>query len=66
MKNDYLAPSTGSGMRPSPGHDSSTGPMKHGEMVNPPRMAEFGGMRKLNALGFFKNMMRIKKPGGEK
>lgn len=61
MKGDYLSPSTGAGLRPI--HDSSTGPMKHGEIVNPPRMAEYGGFRKLNPIGYFKNIMRLRKPG---
>lgn len=63
MKGDYLSPNTGAGLRPTPGKDSSTGPAKHGEIVNPPRMSEFGGWRKLNPIGYFRNNMRLKKPG---
>jgi hypothetical protein len=65
MKGDWLSPKTGAGLRPTPGKDSSTGPMKHGEIINPPRMAEFGGLRKLNPIGYFKNMMTLKKPGSD-
>lgn len=63
MKGEYLSPNVGAGLRPTPGKDSSTGPQKHGEILNPPRMAEFGGMRKLNPIGYFRNKMTLKKPG---
>ena len=65
MKGDWLSPNTGSGLRPTPGKDSSTGPMKHGEILNPPRLAEYGGFRKLNPIGYFKNKMALKKPGSD-
>jgi hypothetical protein len=64
MKDDYLSPNTGPGLRPTPAQDSSIGPMQHGRIVNPPRMAVFGGLVKLSPVGFFKNIMRIRRPGG--
>jgi hypothetical protein len=65
MKGDWLSPNTGAGLRPTPGKDSSTGPQKHGEILNPPRLTEFGGMRKLNIIGYFRNQMKLKKPGSD-
>ena len=65
MKEDWLNPNIGAGLRPTPGKDSSTGPAKHGEIINPPRLSEFGGWRKLNPIGYFKNKMSLKKPGSD-
>ena len=39
----------------------------HGAVVNPPRMADIGGMDKLKEPhGHFKNDMTLRKPGGTK
>lgn len=65
MKGDYLQPNIGAGLRTTPGKDGSTGPAKHGEILNPPRLSVFGGMAKLNPIGYFRNKMTLKKPGSD-
>ena len=65
MKDDWLNPNIGAGLRTTPGKDSSVGPMRHGEIINPPRMAVYGGLVKLGPIGYFKNMFKLKKSGSD-
>ena len=59
---DYLSPMTGPGLRPAVVR--GTGPSPHGRVVNPPRMAAFGGFTSPNVSGGpSTNMMGIRKPG---
>jgi len=64
MARDYLAPNTGQGVRAP--YNNSTGPDRNGQMVNPPRMATFGGFNSTSKGGFAMNRLNIRKPGFEK
>jgi hypothetical protein len=64
MARDYLAPSTGPGLRAP--FNNSTGPDKHGQVVNPPRMAIYGGFTNTRKGDMAINKLNIRKPGFEK
>ena len=63
-KRDYLSPNTGSGLRAP--YNNSTGPDRHGQMINPPRMAIWGGFTNTSKGGLSQNRLSIKRPGFEK
>ena len=62
-RKDYLSPSQGAGLRPL---RNSTGPERHGEMVNPPRMAKMGGFTRGSKAQLQEGKLKVKRPGFEK
>ena len=64
MARGYLSPNTGPGLR-SP-TTNSTGPDRHGQVVNPPRMARYGGLNNTRKLSSLTNAPTLRRPGFEK
>lgn len=64
MARDLYAPNTGAGLRPAVVR--GTGPSQHGRVINPPRMAAFGGFNSPNIKDGPRksDMIGIRKPGG--
>lgn len=60
----YLAPNTGAGLRNPT--SNSTGPDRHGQAVNPPRMAKFGGFTSTRKAASLTSAPSIRRPGFEK
>lgn len=61
---EFLSPNIGSGLRPA--YNNSTGPDRHGQMLNPPRMQIFGGFTNTSRPGLKSGFLPIRKPGFEK
>lgn len=65
MSRDLYSPNVGPGLRPAVVR--GTGPSQHGRVINPPRMAAFGGFRSPNVSGGpVSNTLGVKPPGNEK
>ena len=64
MSREYLHPNTGPGPRAP--WSNSTGPDRHGQMVNPPRMIIFGGFTSVRKGGMTSSALPIRRPGFEK